>query len=139
MIITGIASYGRCTNSLIVLYLIGGGILYALLAVFRIIGSSLTCWRNRGHLRMNRGSSRSAHCIGMMELVFVILLLVNLIVLALGTYYVMRDIRNGGASECKGDFYRATVFFVVLQYLLYILAGLFSCLTYGCHRCLTSR
>ncbi|KAL5477943.1 hypothetical protein EMCRGX_G024806 [Ephydatia muelleri] len=139
MIITGISSYDKCTNSVIVLYLIGGGALYALQAVFRTIGSSLTCWRNRGRFRMNRGSSRSAHCIGVMELVFLVLLLANLIVLALGTYYIMKDIGNGGTNECKGDIYRATVFFIVLQYVLYILAGLFSCLTYGCHRCLTSR
>ena len=136
--IIGIFSYSKCTSSEITLYLIGGGILYAVLLMFRAVSSSLTCCRNRGCLKMSQGSSHSASCICVMELIFLVLLLGNLIVLALGTYYVMRDIKNGGVNECKGSIYGATVFFILLQYLLYLLSALFSCLTYGCHKCLTS-
>lgn len=135
----GIAGADECSfnSNTIIIYLLLGGSLMAGLVLFRIVPSTLTCCKNR-NVCQTKNSLRCAGCICVIELFFYIFLVLSLVVLFLGSYWIFRE----KPSTCSGDLrncclsyvYVCSAIFNILQYVLYSLAALYTLVTVACVR-----
>ncbi len=96
---------------------------------------------------MDRGSSRSAKGICSIEIVFYFFLLVNFLVLFLGTYTIFTEAEPPSCSDslssvpncCDVFVYVSSATFAVSQYLLYVFSGVYLCLVLCCIRNMKSK
>ena len=140
---TGIIGIGECPfrGDTIIVYLIGGGIVLAVLVVVRVIPSFLTCMRLRNYL-MSRTSNTSARVICTFEGVFYFVLVINFIFLILGTYTTFAEAKPPsctGSPEslpncCDPFVFVTSGIFTVFQYVLYVVTAVFVCLVICCLR-----
>lgn len=134
---------GECPfrGDTIIVYLIGGGILFSLMVLARVLPSILTCLRAR-NVCMSRNSARSAKGICSIETVFYLFLFLNLLVLFLGTYTIFTEAEPPSCSDfpseapncCDVFVYVSSATFTVAQYILYVFTGLYLCLVLCCIR-----
>jgi hypothetical protein len=142
MIITGFAGINECPyrkNSLIG-YLIGGGILLGVTLLFRSIPSVATIGKNHNWCR-TRNSSSCSGGICAFEVLFYIILAINVIVIILGSYWTFdgkppfecpRD--DPDCSDyCQEGVYVGAVIFLILQYALYVITPVYMCITISCN------
>lgn len=120
-------------------YLIVGGVFLAIMVCLKMAGCLLTCCRNRNQLSMTKGGDRSALGICAVEMFCVGALVLNIIILGLGAYYIMRDIGSSITLVCPGQgiwvyLYYASVVAVLLQPLLYVCSSLLMLCVYACNR-----
>lgn len=137
---TGIAGADECSfrSSTIIIYLLLGGSLMASLVLFRITPSTLTCCKNR-NICQTKNSPRCVGCICVIELLFYTLLVLSLVVLFLGSYWIFREkplTCSSGVPEncCSSYVYVCSAIFNILQYVLYALAALYTLVTVACVR-----
>ena len=140
---------GECPfrGDTIIVYLIGGGILLGLMVLLRIVPSLLSCMRARNWC-MSRDSTRSAKGICSIEALFYLFLLINLIVLFLGTYTIFTEGKPPPtcsdfpllAPDCCDAFvYVSSATFTISQYILYVLTSLYLCLVLCCIRSMKNK
>lgn len=129
-------------NSLVI-YLIGGGVLLALLVSIRTVPSVMTCIKNRNYLSTGNSNTWGG-CICALEAFFYIFLVLNVIALILGTYTTFAERKPDGCSIpsnncCETFVYLASATFTVFQFVLYAFSGLFVCLVMSCIRSMGKR
>lgn len=140
--LSGIAGADECPSrsNTIIIYLLAGGLLMAGLVLFRIIPSVMTCCKNRNACGA-KDSIGCAGCICVIELVFYVLLILSLVVLFLGSYWIFREKpqtcsgEGGGATNCCSRYvYVCGAAFNILQYIIYALTALYTLITVACVR-----
>ena len=130
-----------CTaQRLIPPYLIVGGVFLAIMVCLKMAGCLLTCCRNRRLLYMERGGDRSALGICAVEVFCLCTLLINILLLGLGAYYIMKDIHSDIGMLCPNQhnwmyLYYASAVAVLLQPSLYYCSSLLVCCAYTCSHC----
>ncbi len=145
---SGVVGIGECPfrGDTIIVYLIGGGILFAMMVLLRILPSILTCLRAR-NLCMSRDSPRSTKGICSIEMSFYVLLLLNLLSLFLGTYTIFTEPKPPSCTDfpmevpncCDVFVYVSGATFTVSQYILYVFTVLYLFLALGCVRNMKSK
>ena len=138
---TGIAGIDECPHrsNTIIIYLLIGGFLMVGLIFFRIIPSIATCCKNKNACHA-KNSIGCASCICVFELIFYALLLLSLVMVFLGTYWIFRDSKpdacSGSNNEdcCSGYVYVCSAIFNILQYVLCALSALYALITVVCVR-----
>lgn len=122
-------------------YLIVGGVFLVIMVCLKMVGSLLTCCRNRNRLSMTEGGDRSALGICAVEMFCIGALVINIILLGLGAYYIMKDINSSIGRICpsQGDnnwwyLYYASVVAVLLQPLLYICSSMLMLCVCACNQ-----
>ncbi len=144
----GVIGIGECPfrADTIIVYLIGGGILFVLMVILRIVPSLLSCMRARNWF-MSRDSTCSAKGICFIEALFYLFLLINLIVLFLGTYTIFTEGEPPTCSDfpslapncCDVFVYVSSATFTVSQYILYVFTSLYLCLVLCCIRSMKNK
>ena len=140
---TGVVGIGDCPfrSNTIVTYLIGGGIVLAILIAIRTLPSVMTCIRNRDYCS-TRNSNTCAGCICSIETLFYIVLVVNIIALVLGTYTTFAEAKPPSCTEspasvsncCDPFVFVSSGILTAFQYVLYVVTALFVCLVLCCIR-----
>ena len=109
------------------------------LIFFRIAPSTATCCKNKNACR-SKNSIGCAGCICVFEFIFYTLLLLSMVMIFLGTYWIFRDSKPETCSEsdkencCSSYVYVCSAIFNILQYVLYILSALYTLITVVCVR-----
>ena len=108
------------------------------LILFRIVPSTLTCCKNR-NVCQTKNSLRCAGCICVIELLFYTFLVLSLVVLFLGSYWIFPEtppICSIDVPEncCSNYVHVFSVIFNILQYVLFVLAALYTLVTVACVR-----
>ncbi len=111
------------------------------MVLMRVLPSIMTCLRNRNYFSMKE-SSACGECICATETMFYIVMIINFIVLILGTYTtfvepqpVSCSLSPVSASNCCDTLvYVSSAAFAALQYVLYAFTGLFVCVVLSCIR-----
>ena len=110
------------------------------LVFFRVVPSTLTCCKNKNVCRTKK-SLGCAGCICVIELVFYAILLLSLVILFLGTYWIFHEkpsrcSESGADPEncCSSYVYVCGAIFNILQYVVYALAALYTLVTVVCVR-----
>ena len=107
----------------------------------------LTCGQNRGKCGAIYRDCLTT-CVGTFEVIFYIVLIANLVVLCLGTYWIFEtrppecstsdSVATVGPTVaddcCDKGIYIASAFYNVFQYVLYGLTVIYMCLTVCCIR-----
>lgn len=140
---TGISGVDKCPyrNNAIIGYLTGGGILLSITVLFRSIPSIATIGKNHNWCR-SRQSSACSGCICAFEVVFYVLLALNIIVVILGSFWAFDGKPSFDCSEddcCSKGVYVGTVIFLIIQYVLYIITPIYMCVTVSCNHCLRAQ
>ena len=106
--------------------------------LLRIFPSSLTCCKNR-NVCQTKTSTSCAGCICVIELFFYVFLLLSLVTLFLGSYWIFSE-KPPTCSEsvtescCSSYVYVCSAIFNVLQYVVYFLGALYTLVTVACVR-----
>ena len=121
-------------------YLIVGGVFLTVMVWLKVAGCLLTCCRNRNWLHMTKGGDRSALGICAIEVFCLCALLVNVLLLALGAYYIMKDIKSDIRELCLNQhnwmyLYYASAVAVLLQPALCLCSSILVCCGYACSSC----
>ena len=109
------------------------------LIFFRIIPSIATCCKNKNACHA-KDSIGCASCICVFELIFYALLLLSLVMIFLGTYWIFCGSKPEACSDgddedcCSGYVYVCSAIFNILQYVLYALSALYALITVVCVR-----
>lgn len=147
-VFTGISGADKCphNNSSIVGYLISGGVVLGLTVLLRSIPSAATIGKNHNWFK-TRESAACTGCICAFEVIFYAVFIINIILLLLGSYWVFSRKPDFKCSEnrddcdnyCSEGVYVGAVIFLILQYMLYIIAPTYMCITISCNRCLQAQ
>ena len=109
------------------------------LILFRIIPSFATCCRNKNACR-TKNSIGCAGCICVFELIFYVFLLLSLVMIFLGTYWIFSDSKPEACQSerdedcCSSYVYVCSAIFNICQYVLYTLSTLYVLVTVFCVR-----
>lgn len=112
------------------------------LLFFRAIPSIATCCKNKNACHA-KNSTGCASCICVIELIFYALLVLSLVMIFLGTYWIFSDSKprecTGNDEDdneecCSGYVYVCGAIFNILQYVLYTLSALYVLVTVVCVR-----
>ena len=140
---TGIAGSDKCPyrNNALIGYLIGGGFLLGITVLFRSIPSIATIGKNHNWCR-SRQSSACSGCICALEVVFYVLLALNVIAIILGSFWAFDGKPSFDCSDehcCSKGVYGGTIIFLIIQYVLYIITPIYMCITVSCNHCLRAQ
>ena len=143
--LSGIAGVNSCPyrSITIIIYLIAGGCLFIILVFSRTIPSLLTCYKNRNTSNL-RGSKVMTGCICVSEILFFVILVPNLVMLFLGSYWIFdktpKDC-NGTVTVncCETYVFSASAIYNILQYIVYAVSVVYVITSVMCLHCVKGR
>lgn len=145
LFLPGVSGINECPfrARTIPVYLITGGLVLGLTIILRAIPSAATIGKNHNWCH-TRNSNSCSGGICAIELFFYAILIVNFILLALGSYWVFsekppfecEDGDDDCDDYCEEGVYVGGVIFLILQYALYVVAPVYMCITVSCNHCL---